>query len=63
MTTIPLQTNPKITDQAVLQNALEFAYGNARMENKYVTRQMIEAAVADALVTVKTLPTVQELGK
>ena len=62
MTTIPFPKDAKITDEAILENALRFAFGNARMENEHITRQMINAAVDAAMQRLETLPTVAQLG-
>ena len=62
MTTIPLPKNANLRTPAILQNALDFAYGNARMENPFVTREMINASIEEAFAIVATLPSAQELA-
>ena len=63
MNTIQVRPDSKITDADIRANALDFAYGNAAMENPAITRDMIEAAAADALAIVRTLPTADELSR
>ena len=57
---IPLPKNADLTDPKYVELAIDFAYGNVRLENPTVTREMVENAISNR--NFDHLPKVTDFG-
>ena len=60
MMLIPLPKNADLTDPKYVELAIDFAYGNVRLENPTVTREMVENAISNR--NFDHLPKVTDFG-